>query len=190
MRVRLIYTSVALLIGVAALLWSMGRKDDPAPPPPDLKGVDRIVVLKAKRRMEIYFKGRVVRRYRIALGSSPVGDKKKKGDRRTPEGIFHIRVRNPESKYYLSLGLDYPNIDDARRGLESRLIDQATHDRIVEAITAGENPPQNTPLGGDIYIHGNGSHCDWTWGCVALDDTDMKELFDVAPLGLEVEIRK
>jgi murein L,D-transpeptidase YafK len=194
MRVRSIYITVALLSCVVGILWCTGNGSGQVPvstpTPVDLTEVERIVVLKGKRSMEIYAHGRVVKRYRIGLGSRPIGDKIRQGDRRTPEGIFHIRIRNPRSNYYLSLGIDYPNIEDARRGLRNRVIDRETHDRIITAIDNGEMPPQNTALGGDIYIHGNGSHRDWTWGCVALDDRNMKELFDAVPLGTAVEIRK
>jgi L,D-peptidoglycan transpeptidase YkuD (ErfK/YbiS/YcfS/YnhG family) len=58
----------------------------------------------------------------------------------------------------------------------------------VSAIRRQARPPQNTRLGGDIFIHGNGSQGDWTWGCVALDDPDMKELFDAVPLKAKVVI--
>src|SRR5688500_6910002 len=103
MSLRLIYISAALLTGIVAILWSMGNKIEPtpaprkpkgkvetapaarepkrsvepaaAPIPLDMKDVDRIVVLKGKRRMDVYSSGRVIRKYRIALGSRPVGDK-------------------------------------------------------------------------------------------------------------------
>jgi murein L,D-transpeptidase YafK len=191
MRRSLIYLSLVLFAGILAIVCIRAeRAPEPTPEALRMQGTKKIVVLKSKRRLELYSDGGLVRRYRIGLGSRPVGDKQIKGDRKTPEGTFHICVRNDRSAYYLSLGIDYPGIEDARRGLRNKLIDRETHDRIVAAINAGETPPQNTALGGDIYIHGNGSHRDWTWGCVALDDRDMKELFDVVPLGTEVVIKK
>lgn len=182
-----------LLIGLVLFLkpWNQAPASAEEMPlellPPE--GVMKIIVSKGKRRLDLYEGNRKLRSYRIALGKRPVGDKVKKGDRKTPEGTFRIRIRNPKSAYYLSLGLDYPQIEDAKRGLRDKLITRATHDRIIAAINNGKTPPQNTALGGDIYIHGNGSSRDWTWGCVALDDTDMKELYDVVPLGTEVVIR-
>jgi len=148
----------------------------------------RIVVIKSSRRLSLYSGGELVRRYRIALGSSPIDDKAEEGDRRTPEGEFYIFVKNEKSSYYLSLGLSYPNIEDADRGLKDGLIDQAQHDEIVNAIRNKTAPPQNTALGGEIYIHGNGVQSDWTWGCVALENNDMRELFDAVPVGTEVII--
>jgi L,D-peptidoglycan transpeptidase YkuD (ErfK/YbiS/YcfS/YnhG family) len=58
----------------------------------------------------------------------------------------------------------------------------------MSALERRERPPWNTPLGGEIFIHGNGSQSDWTWGCVALDNEDMKELFDAIPKGTNVVI--
>ena len=50
-------------------------------------------------------------------------------------------------------------------------------------------PPQYTKLGGLIYIHGNGAKSDWTWGCVALENEQMKELFDAVSVGTPVTIK-
>jgi murein L,D-transpeptidase YafK len=149
----------------------------------------RIVVMKSKRRLQLYSAGVLVRTYRIGLGLNPVDDKKRQGDHATPEGDFYIFTKNNKSAYYLSLGLSYPNIEDAERGLRDGLISRAQHDAIVNAIKRKATPPQNTALGGDIYIHGNGASSDWTWGCVALENEDMRELFDAVKAGTPVTIR-
>jgi murein L,D-transpeptidase YafK len=149
----------------------------------------RIVVHKGKRRMELYSGGAVVRTYQIGLGLSPVADKVRQGDRATPEGEFYIFTKNNKSAFYLSLGISYPNVEDAERGLRDGLISRAQRDAIVRAIKRKATPPQNTPLGGDIYIHGNGAKSDWTWGCVALENVDMRELFDSIPVGTPVTIK-
>lgn len=149
----------------------------------------RIVVLKSKRRLELYSDGAVVRTYRVGLGLNPVPDKKRSGDHATPEGEFYIFTKNNKSAFYLSLGISYPNIEDAERGLRDGLISRGVHDAIVKAINKKATPPQNTALGGDIYIHGNGSSSDWTWGCVALENEEMKELFDAVPVGTPVTIK-
>jgi murein L,D-transpeptidase YafK len=148
----------------------------------------RIVVTKSKRRLTLYSSDRVVRSYRIGLGSSPIEDKVREGDRRTPEGDFYVCIKNPRSKFYLSLGLSYPNQQHAERGLRDGLITRTQYQRIVDALKRKRQPPQYTRLGGEIFIHGNGSHSDWTWGCVALDDKDMRELFDAVPVGTPVTI--
>lgn len=149
----------------------------------------RIVVMKGKRRMQLYSGGAVVRTYRIGLGLSPVADKVRQGDRATPEGEFYIFTKNNKSAFYLSLGISYPNLEDAERGLRDGLISRAQRDGIVRAIKRKATPPQNTRLGGDIYIHGNGAKSDWTWGCVALENVDMRELFDSVPVGTPVTIK-
>jgi murein L,D-transpeptidase YafK len=149
----------------------------------------RIVVLKSKRRLELYSGAELLRTYRVGLGFNPVDDKRREGDGCTPEGEFYVFIKNEKSAYYLSLGLSYPNIEDADRGLRDKLISQRQHAAIVKAIKQGKAPPQNTALGGLIYIHGNGASRDWTWGCVALENEDIKELFDAVPVGTPVTIR-
>jgi murein L,D-transpeptidase YafK len=148
----------------------------------------KIVVSKSRRRLMLYSNNKLVRVYRVGLGTDPVNDKVKEGDRSTPEGEFYIFTKNEQSAFYLSLGLSYPNAEDATRGLRDRLITQEEHDQIVDAIKRKAMPLQNTALGGEIYIHGNGSQSDWTWGCVALDDKDIRELFDSVPAGTRVII--
>ena len=149
----------------------------------------RIVIMKSERRLELFSGDTVVRRYKIGLGLSPVEDKVRQGDRRTPEGEFYVFTKNDKSAFYLSVGLSYPNIEDAERGLRDKLISRRRHDVIVRAIKRKATPPHNTALGGDIYIHGNGASTDWTWGCVALENADMKELFDAVTVGTPVTIK-
>lgn len=148
----------------------------------------KIVIKKSQRRLLLFSDEKLVRTYRIGLGTSPAGDKIRQGDRRTPEGDFYIFTRNNKSAYYLSLGISYPNAAHAKRGLRDGLITKAQYDAIMRALAAGQGPPQNTRLGGDIYIHGNGSQSDWTWGCAALEDGEMLELFRAVPVGTPVRI--
>lgn len=147
-----------------------------------------IIVTKSKRLLRLYSAGKVVREYRVALGLSPVDDKVKAGDRRTPEGEFYICRKNAQSKFYLSLELSYPNKLHAERGLRDGLITRSQYNQIVGALERKGVPLQNTHLGGEIFIHGNGSRSDWTWGCVALEDKDVRELFDAIPVGTPVTI--
>jgi len=149
----------------------------------------RIVVYKSARKLEFYSGKTLLRTYRIGLGFSPVADKVREGDGATPEGEFYVFVKNNKSAYYLSLGVSYPNVEDADRGLRDGLITTSQHDAIVEAHRKKIGPPQYTKLGGLIYIHGNGAKSDWTWGCVALENGDMKELFDAVSVGTPVTIK-
>jgi murein L,D-transpeptidase YafK len=148
----------------------------------------RIVVKKGRRRLLLFSGDKLVRTYRIGLGLNPAGDKVRDGDRRTPLGNFYIFTRNAQSAFYLSLGLSYPNAAHAERGLRDGLIKRAQYDAIMRALKAREAPPQDTTLGGDIYIHGNGARTDWTWGCVALENEDIRELFDAVNVGTRVTI--
>jgi murein L,D-transpeptidase YafK len=148
----------------------------------------RIVVKKKERKLEVFDGERLVKTYKIGLGFAPEGDKETEGDGKTPEGDFYIFTKNANSKFYLSLGVSYPSIEDAKRGLEQNLISAAQHDAIVQAIKNQQTPPQNTKLGGEIYIHGSGSATDWTLGCVALSNGDVKELFDAIPVKTSVKI--
>jgi murein L,D-transpeptidase YafK len=126
----------------------------------------RIVVYKSARKLELYSDKTLLRTYRVGLGFSPVPDKQREGD-----------------------GVSYPNVEDAARGLRDGLITKAQHDAIVEANRKKTAPPQYTKLGGLIYIHGHGARSDWTWGCVALENEDIKELYDAVSVGTPVTIK-
>jgi murein L,D-transpeptidase YafK len=147
-----------------------------------------IVIRKKKRLLEIFDGEKFVRQYKIVLGFAARGDKEIEGDGKTPEGEFYVFTKNPNSRFYLSLGLSYPSIEDAKRGLKEKIISQEEYDAILKAIDEGRMPPQKTALGGEIYIHGGGIESDWTEGCVALPDEEMKEIFDAIPTGAKVKI--
>ena len=148
----------------------------------------RIVVEKGARRLRLYAGGELVRVRRVALGFEPAGDKVRQGDGRTPEGDYRVCMKNERSNFYLSLGLTYPNAEDAGRGLRDGLITRAQHKAVTQALAAGRCPPWNTALGGEIFIHGGGNARDWTFGCVALENPEIKELFDALPRGTPVSI--
>lgn len=149
----------------------------------------RIEVHKAERKLFLYSNGHLVRTYKVGLGLSPAGDKVREGDRRTPEGDFYVFIKNPKSNFYLSLGVSYPNLAHAKRGLRDGLISQAQYDTIASALKQKKTPLQRTKLGGEIFIHGNGSSSDWTWGCVALENEDIKELYEAVEVGTPVTIK-
>lgn len=172
---------ISFLIGVVSVhpWWN--------PPKPIAK--PRIIVYKRERKLELYSDKTLLRTYRVGLGFSPVADKVREGDGATPEGEFYVFVKNNKSAYYLSLGVSYPNVEDAERGLRDGLINKTEYNTIVEANRNRTTPPQYTKLGGLIYIHGNGAKSDWTWGCVALENEQMKELFDAVSIGTPVTIK-
>lgn len=174
---------VVVALGLSGLLAAT-----PAEPLPASIENPRLVVRKARRELLVYSGEKLLKTYRVGLGLNPVPPKKRQGDRATPEGTYFVCMKNPRSQFVLSLGLSYPNPADAARGLEGGLITRRQHRQIVERVRAGGCPPWNTPLGGEIFIHGSGSTTDWTWGCVALDDHDIRELFPRIPVGTPVVI--
>lgn len=149
----------------------------------------KIVVSKSQRRLYLYSKSAIVRAYRIGLGFQPMGHKAREGDGRTPEGKYYVCVKNPKSRYYLSLGLSYPNVQNAEGGLRKGLITRQQYQEIVEAIRNGGTPPWNTALGGEIFIHGHGAKSDWTLGCMAMENEDIRELYNAVPVGTPVIIQ-
>ncbi|MBT0959506.1 L,D-transpeptidase family protein [Alphaproteobacteria bacterium KMM 3653] len=165
-------------IGLGGALFAAGvfyGQIRPTLPPPALTGqVDRIVIDKSDREMVVYREGRALKRYGVALGFAPAGDKEREGDGKTPEGIYKIDRRNPNSSYHLSLGINYPLPEDRSR-----------------ARAGGYSP------GGDIFIHGQPKGItglrwiteDWTLGCIAVSNAAMDELYPAIALGVEVEIR-
>lgn len=157
----------------------------------------RLVVEKTAHTLAIYHQDQLLKVYPVDIGDAGLGDKQRQGDHKTPEGSFYITERSilqPADEYLGSrwFRLSYPNIEDAERGLAAGLIDQATHDQIVEAIEQGLTPPQDTALGGGIGIHGGAVPAfgsDWTFGCVGLSNQDIEEFFNFVAVGTEVEIR-
>ncbi len=147
-----------------------------------------ILVRKAERRLVLSGDGRQLLTCRVGLGSRPVGPKLRRGDGRTPEGEYRVVTRNPNSQFHLFLGLDYPNAQDAERGLAARLISRAQHRALLVAGAAGRRPAWDTALGGWVGIHGSGALSDWTLGCIALDDADIETLWALCPLGTPVRV--
>jgi murein L,D-transpeptidase YafK len=137
---------------------------------------DSLVLTKSRRELVLYYRGDPVRTYYVALGRSPIGDKERIGDNRTPEGLFYIQGRNPNSRYHLSLRISYPD---------------ATHR--ARAAKLGTEP------GGDIMIHGlpdeqaafGPAHrdYDWTNGCIAVTNKEIEELWRVIRDGTPIQIK-
>ena len=120
---------------------------------------------------------------RIALGSHPIGPKEKEGDGKTPEGEYFICLKKM-GKYGPSLGISYPNEEDAKR----MQADEQLIACIRQRAQLGQRPPWGSPLGGEIYIHGGGTANDWTAGCIALSTADAQMLYDMIREGDAVSI--
>jgi murein L,D-transpeptidase YafK len=172
---------LTLLLFAAAFTMTQSRKIENLNDP-------RIVIRKLERKLDVFDGEKLVRTYKMVLGFHPNCDKLIEGDGRTPEGEFYVFTKNSESKFHLSLGISYPGLEDAERGLKQNLISQAEYDEIAAAIAEKRMPLQKTKLGGEIYIHGGGTAGDWTDGCVALDNSEMTELFEAVPVGAKVTI--
>jgi murein L,D-transpeptidase YafK len=183
MKVFLICITFSLIVPTAAFFIS-GQTRQPLPPMEN----PHIVVKKKQRLLQIFDGEKLVRKYKIGLGFAPLADKQIEGDGKTPEGTFYVFTKNDRSRFYLSLGVSYPNVEDARRGLKNKIITAEEYEAIVKATGKKQMPPQKTALGGEIYIHGGGTTSDWTDGCVALQDEEMKEIFDAIPVGAKVRI--
>jgi uncharacterized protein YijF (DUF1287 family) len=161
--------------------------------PADLLSDTWVKIWKGERKLFLMKGGAIAKTFHIGLGSeNPTGQKVKLGDGATPEGRFFIAELDaaPAAGRYgaRSMRLSYPSIADARRGLGDHLIDKKTYLAIVRAVRAGDIPPQHTPLGGSIRIHGGGGQRDWTLGCVGLDDQDAIALFSEIRKGTRVDI--
>lgn len=145
----------------------------------------RILIEKAMRRLTaVDDEGVICLQCPIALGSAPLGPKCREGDGKTPEGAYFVCLKKM-GKYGPSLGVSYPNVQDAERcGADAELI------ACIRACEVqGKRPPWGTFLGGEIYIHGGGAERDWTAGCIALRDEDAARLYDLIPLGTPILIQ-
>ncbi len=134
--------------------------------------ITQILVDKSDRKMYLLSGKKTIRKFKIDLGFAPAGHKQKFGDGRTPEGLYYIDRVNTNSRYYLSLGLNYPNAND--RAL---------------ADAAGVDP------GGDIFIHGGPRYKgergkrDWTAGCIAVSDKQMGWIYSMVKKGTPIFIK-
>lgn len=144
----------------------------------------RILIRKAARLLlALDDTGKPLLSCKVALGKQPLGPKEQEGDGKTPEGAYFVCLKK-QGKYGPSLGVSYPNEEDARRTGASDELIACIRDRARKK----ERPPWGSALGGEIYIHGGGADADWTAGCVALSDADAEALYALAPLGAEIII--
>lgn len=140
------------------------------------KHADKIVIEKAKRTLTLRNGNEILKTYKVALGGQPVGPKVRQGDHKTPEGLYVVNRKNPNSTFYRALHLSYPNATDRER-----------------ARKLGVSP------GGDVEIHGLGAKFgfvgsahrlhDWTDGCIAVTNEEIDEIWPLVDVGIAVEIR-
>ncbi len=132
----------------------------------------------------------------IAIGRGGAGAKKHRGDNITPFGEYRIGWVGEKSSFRRFFGLTYPSSADAETAFNKGLIDRSTFNRIVTAHQYKQIPPQNTPLGGQIGIHGLGranlkihQAFDWTHGCIALTNPQIDHLSQLVETGTVVKIK-
>ncbi|MDC0737712.1 L,D-transpeptidase family protein [Cognatishimia sp. SS12] len=162
---RLIVLMLVAVLGLSAC-------GDPKFPKYNGPEVTRILIFKEDRKMYLMHGDVALRQYDVGLGFAPQGHKQREGDGRTPEGEYTIDRRNPNSQFYLSIGISYPN--------------QADTDY---AARNGFSP------GGDIFIHGRptkyrNAGVDWTAGCIAITNEEMREVYSMVRDGTPISIYK
>lgn len=133
---------------------------------------------------------------RVAIGRRGADFEKARGDKKTPLGEYRIGWVNGQSKFHLFFGLTYPNVDNAKRAYREGMIGEETVRAIMRAELADGIPPQDTPLGGQIGIHGLGAAdleihraFDWTSGCIAMTNEEIDRLSRWIKKGALVVIR-
>lgn len=160
-------------------------------------GHTAILVEKSQRRLTVFYEGKELKSYPCAFGVNPDGDKQERGDNRTPEGRFFITDKERLGNHpYLGrtwLGLSYPDVGHAERGLQAQRISYGEYRSIVEANQHRSLPPQDTLLGGWIGIHGGRDEAtragtDWTEGCIAMVDSDLEEIYPYVAYGTAVVV--
>lgn len=136
----------------------------------------RFHVDKSERRFRVYVQDRLLKTYPCVLGEKPLGDKYHQGDRKTPEGNFGFRSKRVHAQWHKFIWVDYPNAESWRRFKERK---------------ARGLIPRGKDIGGEIGIHGvpeGMDHwieagADWTWGCIALKNADVDEIYPFITVG-------
>ena len=142
----------------------------------DRQLADRVILDKSGRRLFLLHGAVIIAAYQVSLGGSPDGQKKREGDEKTPEGLYHLDWRNGKSSMFKSLHISYPDSYDRQ-----------------QARLRSEDP------GGMIMIHGQPNYFgwvapvlqlfDWTDGCIAVSNAEMQEIWDMVPNNTPIEIK-
>ena len=137
---------------------------------------DRVVVDKSERQLYLLRGEEILATFPVSLGQEPMGHKTEEGDKRTPEGTYWLDTRNPDSDFFLSIRISYPNATDR-----------------AQAVARGRSP------GGHIMIHGQPNEpkyspefyrtVDWTDGCIAVSNSAMVDIWLMTNAGTPIEIR-
>lgn len=139
--------------------------------------ISLIKVYKKKRTLEVYEKGMLIKKYKIALGKQPVGHKRFEGDNKTPEGVYYIDGKNPNSAYHKNLGISYPNKTDKAFARK--------HGKSAGGLIKIHGLPNGKGKIGKLHLMS-----DWTAGCIAVTDQEIDEIYKATKVGVKIIIYK
>jgi len=150
-----------------------------------------IVIDKASQILILYTSARFPMVFPVSLGVDPVSDKRRRGDCATPEGLYRISHKKMSKKFHQFIGLSYPNATDACEALIRDIITRDECSRIRSAQIRSLPPPDDTPLGNHIGIHGGGvvnlsdgkAATNWTEGCIAMENDHIGSVFSAVDPG-------
>jgi murein L,D-transpeptidase YafK len=145
------------------------------------KAAVSILIEKSKSRLTVFYKLQPIKSYPVVFSTSPIGDKLAEGDRKTPEGIFHIRSLYPHPSWSKFMWIDYPTAQAWREHFQAKFSGKLSW----SATIGGEVGIHGVPKGGDGVIDQKGN---WTWGCISLKNADVNEVYEVTQAGTLLEI--
>jgi murein L,D-transpeptidase YafK len=167
---------ILIFLTISATLLLFANKPI-LPKPIVLKAIDSLCVSKSKGLLYVYHKHQLLKTYVCGIGQNTNGHKQQQGDNRTPEGLYYLTNKTDKSSYYKNFHISYPNATDKARCKKA-----------------------GVPTGGDVKLHGyatsNGSVANrtsffaYTWGCVAVCNADMDELYKWVTVGAPIYIVK
>ena len=142
----------------------------------DFPVADKVVVQKGIRKLHLLRNNEIFRSFDIALGLAPEGDKQEEGDFKTPEGEYYLDTRNPDSDYFLSIRISYPDRQD---------IEQAQSRGVSAGGQIMIHGQPNVPTYSEAYYKLE----DWTNGCIAVSNSDMIDIWLMTPNNVPIEIQ-
>jgi len=179
-----------LLFGLLALSFFAFRdtnirhaKKNPSHRSLSTEGDVYIIIVKSDYELKLYDKEGWYATYPVVFGSKSLEDKMVEGDRKTPEGEYHIAIKKPDAKWDKMMLIDYPTKADYAK----------FNMRKAKGLI-----PKNAKIGNGIGIHGTWNHDEiavdlyqnWTNGCISLKREDIEELYGLVPVGTKVIIQK
>ncbi|SFV32408.1 L,D-transpeptidase family protein [Thermoflavifilum thermophilum] len=177
------------MLSLISLIFSVMWVLHPADPGDriDVKHVDPdkvfLLIDKLHHRLYVYEDTRLLASFPAVFGSNDLSDKMMAGDRKTPEGLFHIIAKRYDNRWCRFLLLDYPTTADYQK---------------FNARKAAHLIPENAQIGGGIGIHGTWPKDDfvftymqnWTNGCISIPNEAIRQIFEIVKIGTPVLIKR